>query len=223
MYFDEDLLTPPPLSPRGYLTYRGIMESPPEHWGQCGDLYLWDQLRDFLGNDSVPEESEELRNRIAWAFENYTGKSIDSCGDVALSKYVTKNSDCAIVVSPEFWRETAIPLLIERSQQHFSMGKIDISGIYGSIRDHIRVTRTALGITIKVLTIDWDEPHTPVGKWITLKELPLDCKIEVEYAKVLRSKHFGFCDYCFTYNNTGHMFEKRMCQSCASRHLGVVY
>lgn len=223
MYFDEDLLTPSPLSARGYLTYCGLMESPPEHWEECGDLYLWEKLRDFLGSRSVPEESEELRNCVAWAFENYTGKSIDSCSDVALSKYVTQNSDSAITVSTEFWRETVIPLLIERSKQHFSRGRIDISGIYGEIRDQIRVIRTDDSIVIKVLTIKWSGPHTPISEWITFKELPLDCKIEVEYAKVLRSKYFKFCDYCFTYNNAGHMFEKRMCQGCASRHRGVVY
>ncbi|GHA58293.1 hypothetical protein ACFFLZ_17235 [Photobacterium aphoticum] len=223
MCFDDDLLTPLPLSPKGYLTFAGLMKIQPETWQRNGDLYLWHALRDGIGYRAVPKDSNEIRTLISGEFERFTGKSIDACGDVALSHYVTNNSDSDIVVNPEFWRETVITSLIQSSEAHFLRGNIDLSGIYDSVRDDIRITRTETGITIEVSVINWDGPHTPVGQWILVKELPLDCKIEAEYAKVLRSKYFKFCDYCCTYNNVGHMFDKRMCQGCASHHLGVVY
>lgn len=118
--FDEDLLTPPPLSPKGYLTFAGLMKTQPETcWQRNGDLYLWHALRDGIGYRAVPKDSTEIRALISGEFERFTGKSIDACGDVALSHYVTNNSDSDIVVNPEFWRETVIPLLIQRSEAIF--------------------------------------------------------------------------------------------------------
>ncbi|GAL03820.1 hypothetical protein JCM19237_6714 [Photobacterium aphoticum] len=62
MCFDEDLLTPPPLSPKGYLTFAGLMKTQPETcWQRNGDLYLWHALRDGIGYRAVPKDSTEIR------------------------------------------------------------------------------------------------------------------------------------------------------------------
>lgn len=212
-----------PLQLSGDLTFADLMKTPPKSWQRSGDLYLWEFLRDRIGYQSVPEGASEIRDFMSGEFERTTQKSIDSCGDVALSHHVTKNSDNTIVVNPEFWRDTVFPLLIERSKEQCLEGNVNLSRIYVSVQDYIRIRRTDTYVTIEVEKIEWDGPHTPVSQWVLVKELPLDCKIEAELAKVLRSRHFGFCDYCLTYNNAGHMHDKRLCQSCASAYFGVRY
>lgn len=113
------------------------------------------------------------------------------------------------------------PLLIERSKGQCLKGNVNLSCMYGDLQGYLRLRRTNTCVTIEVEKVEWKGSHTPVGQWVLVKELPLDCKIEAELVKVLRGRYFGFCYCCLTYNTADHMHEKKLCQSCASTYFGV--
>lgn len=209
------------------MNFKELMQSRPKQWGLRGDPYLWDEIRQHLANVRVPINQDTLTQIIQQAFEDITGQPINNGSNIFIERY-SQGGISSGRVSSHFWNNKAIPFLIqnnEKKQQNniFLNSNIDISSMYEVLKDYVRINKEDNTIKIEVLSIHWDGPHTPISNWTLYKELPLDCKLNIEINAVLRSKHFGYCESCNSYNAVGHMHTKKMCQCCASQHLGLVY
>jgi hypothetical protein len=83
------------------------------------------------------------------------------------------------------------------------------------------------GIALRVRTISWPEPHNPTSSWRTLLRLPktaTPAEIDAARQELLNNpKFFRICTMCHERNPCGWMHDKTICQSCAEKHLGVVY
>lgn len=209
------------------MKFNELMRTRPAQWGLRGDPYLWDEIRQYLKNVEVPANNNELVQILELAFEELVGQSIEGLDDILVERYCYGGMSSG-KVSTSFWRDIAIPLLVEKHQDKKRENRhrntcVDLTDMYAVVEDSIRVSKGYDSITIEVLTISWEGPHTPISDWVVYKELPLDCKLNIEIHTLLRSKYFGYCESCNSYSLEGHMYDKKMCQGCASHHLGVVY
>ena len=85
----------------------------PEQWGLRGDPHLWREMADSFNKISLPSSSAELECIVRGAFEKLTGCSIDSTELINLDKYDHGGMSSG-GISTNFWRESAIPLLVSR-------------------------------------------------------------------------------------------------------------
>ena len=91
----------------------------------------------------------------------------------------------------------------------------------------IKIARLDSSIEIRVAQVIWTEPHTPMTEWKLVKTLDQDvsddevCQAEEELLNDI--KYFQTCKRCNELNPDGWMHSKDMCQSCAEKHLGIVY
>jgi hypothetical protein len=88
-------------------------------------------------------------------------------------------------------------------------------------------------VSVGIFTVRWDGPHTPVvyREWLATlhwKNLPASELTAmllqlISKASELRRARYRKCDRCAELNPPEWMHDKKTCQSCAERHLGVVY
>ena len=90
-----------------------IFEKCPEQWGLRGDPYLWDDLKTHLLETTTSFSEESFRSEIYSMFEKFTGRKIDSKEYIHVEKYRHGGMSSGMI-DPEFWLNTAIPLLVER-------------------------------------------------------------------------------------------------------------
>lgn len=86
--------------------------TPPETWGLRGDSHLWNEmggLCDLHAGASLGEMQAHLRG----LFAGLTGSSIEADDPVKVDRYPLDGMSGGFV-SPAFWREKAIPLLVRR-------------------------------------------------------------------------------------------------------------
>jgi hypothetical protein len=89
-----------------------FVEAPP-HWGMRGDPYLWDELKGTLSDVALPSTSAGLSQLIGSAFESSTGHAMDERGYFVIERFAHGGMSSG-GISTEFWRDTAMPLLLER-------------------------------------------------------------------------------------------------------------
>jgi len=90
-----------------------IFEKLPKQWGLRGDPYLWDDLKEYFSHSTIPFSEESFRNEIYSMFENFTGSKIESKEYIHIQRY-SHGGMSSGMIDPEFWLNTALPLLIER-------------------------------------------------------------------------------------------------------------
>lgn len=80
---------------------------------------------------------------------------------------------------------------------------------------------------IEVNVIQWEGPYTPLCDWRVFRswdKQPSEKSIRrAKSAALKQSRFFRRCKMCDELNNAGHMHDKEVCQSCAERHLNVLY
>lgn len=88
----------------------------PTSWGLRGDPVLWQQLRDMLMARPLPADVAILHLHLDRCFADLTGQRIDTAnGPVVGDKFRRPDGGMSNgQISPEFWRETAIPLIERR-------------------------------------------------------------------------------------------------------------
>ncbi|RLD84056.1 MAG: hypothetical protein DRJ07_05595 [Bacteroidetes bacterium] len=95
------------------------------------------------------------------------------------------------------------------------------------LKNYIRVKRSLKKIELEVCCVSWEGPHEPVFKWNVTKKLSSDAQgHEVEAAIENLAKdpnYFLKCMDCNKIHLVGHMYDKKICQGCASSHHGIVY
>lgn len=89
-----------------------------------------------------------------------------------------------------------------------------------------RCEATGDGWRLEVAKVVW-EGHTPDLEWSTFRQWNTRPSkrelVEARDAALGDPRYFRTCTRCHKRNNTGHMHDDQTCQSCAERHLGVVY
>lgn len=90
-----------------------LFDEEPRQWGLRGDPFLWRKMRQHLLTKALPSDRKAVADAVAEAFERLTGKPI-TCGvDFYLEEFAHGGMSSG-GISPEFWRDTAIPLLERR-------------------------------------------------------------------------------------------------------------
>ena len=102
---------------------------------------------------------------------------------------------------------------------------------YGDFRDEqgLVVILTPDAIELRLPTIEWLGPHTPVSSsqlwkrvnWNKSKKLNLSKLIASAWAA--QKQTFGECQYCGKRQPCGWMFKQDVCDSCAEKHLGIIH
>jgi hypothetical protein len=87
----------------------------PWQWGLRGDPHLWQELAGHFAQTPLPSSPEQLEQLLTQAFETLTGHPISTEKHIPVERF-PRGGMSGGLVSPEFWRETAVPLLLTRFQ-----------------------------------------------------------------------------------------------------------
>ncbi len=90
-----------------------LFEKEPEQWGLRGDPYLWKEMYDFFFSIPLPESESALVLEIQTTFFKLTGKKI-TAQEHFFVEHFAHGGISSGYISPEFWREWALPHLISR-------------------------------------------------------------------------------------------------------------
>jgi hypothetical protein len=85
----------------------------PEQWGLRGDPYLWREMATKLERTDVPATADELKQIIRATYESSTGRVLE-VGDGFIVERFSRGGMSSGGISPEFWIEKALPLLLGR-------------------------------------------------------------------------------------------------------------
>lgn len=87
----------------------------PYQWGLRGDPYLWNELCHVVGAQARPADPAAFRRLLVSWIERLTGSDLtaESANEVRVRRYPTQGMSGGWV-STSFWRDTGLPLLVER-------------------------------------------------------------------------------------------------------------
>lgn len=89
----------------------------PWQWGLRGDPYLWQELETQLGEMPLPDTAEAFARLLSTTFESLVGMPLTSTEHHHYLERYSHGGMSSGLISFKFWRETAVPLLIERYLQ----------------------------------------------------------------------------------------------------------
>jgi hypothetical protein len=92
-----------------------LFEEEPEQWGLRGDPFLWAAMRSHFETMECPATPKELVHLIERAYATLTGHSLHEREMFFVPEF-SHGGMSSGHVSPEFWTETALPLLLSRQQ-----------------------------------------------------------------------------------------------------------
>lgn len=98
-------------------TLNHIFDKHPDQWGLRGDPSLWAELQAHYKISEMPDSVSEFRSQLEILIQQLTGCDLDSDESVHVPRYDSGGMSSGHV-SPEFWREIAIPLLCEQFEKH---------------------------------------------------------------------------------------------------------
>jgi hypothetical protein len=90
-----------------------LFDEEPQQWGLRGDPYLWREMRQYFKRSPLPSSEEILVDRISEAFYMLTGHQYSETRQFYVEKYARGGMSSGDI-SPEFWQESAIRILIDR-------------------------------------------------------------------------------------------------------------
>lgn len=91
-----------------------IMEPTPDRWGLRGDPFFWEELRQHFDKIPMPYDEWNLKLDIYRLFSQVTnGEWLSKAGYVFVAKYAHGGMSSGKLCG-DFWRDEAIPLLMER-------------------------------------------------------------------------------------------------------------
>lgn len=90
-----------------------LFREEPLYWGLRGDPYLWREMAEHLADAPWPASEAELTQLLARLFEQLAGVGLDHPTHVHLPRHAHGGMSSGMI-SSQFWRERAIPLLVER-------------------------------------------------------------------------------------------------------------
>ena len=99
------------MSKRG--TIAELFEPEPSQWGLRGDPYLWQALAERFQLTPLPDSQAALSELLRHAFSELTGKPMSTAEPFHVERFAHGGMSSGLIL-PEFWRETAVPLLCAR-------------------------------------------------------------------------------------------------------------
>jgi hypothetical protein len=109
--------------------YLKIFEEEPDTWGLRGDPFLWREMAQTLAeNLPFPRTGDDFRAWIGMAFRKLVGKALSGDEAIYVERYAQGGMSSGYI-SPQFWRETAIPLLLSRYAELPLQTKADWDGL----------------------------------------------------------------------------------------------
>lgn len=88
-------------------------------WGLRGDPYLWDDLARVFNQVPIPHSAETLSAMLEAAFFTLTAQPFQTMdGPFGVERYAHGGMSSG-GISPEFWRDKAFPLILERFRTRF--------------------------------------------------------------------------------------------------------
>ena len=94
-------------------TISKLFENEPAHWGLRGDPLLWEEMKAKLDPLIMPATPAELERILLSAFMELTERTWDNRDPIFVARYDHGGMSSGMVC-PEFWRDTAIPLVVSR-------------------------------------------------------------------------------------------------------------
>ena len=95
------------------------------------------------------------------------------------------------------------------------------------IADFTRIVSVNGEVYLQVAVVEWEGSHTPTLVWKTIrrwKRPPTPERLAAAQHKALMAhRNFRVCQRCGERKNVGQMHGHEVCQTCAEKHLGVVY
>ncbi|MGG2756551.1 hypothetical protein [Pseudomonas aeruginosa] len=96
-----------------------LFEQEPSRWSGRGDPYLWQEMAGQLADASWPASAAALEHLLGETFERLSGHPLEYDALIYLARHAHGGMSSGMV-SPEFWRETAIPELLDRYRRRRS-------------------------------------------------------------------------------------------------------
>ena len=93
------------------------MFAEPEQWGLRGDPSLWCELRQRFIDNGVPNSIEQFDDSLRFLFQELVGAALGTGKEIVFVDRYDTGGMSSGHVSPEWWREVAVPLLRERFLQ----------------------------------------------------------------------------------------------------------
>ena len=90
-----------------------IFNKKPSQWGLRGDPYLWEEMKTLLANTEMPPTPEELKKLIEQTYEAITSQSINCEKNLYIEKFAHGGMSNGSI-SPNFWKNNGIPILVAR-------------------------------------------------------------------------------------------------------------
>ena len=95
-----------------------IFTPEPDRWGLRGDPFLWHLLEERYQAVELPYPSKVLHEEILHTIADLTGELPEPGKDYYVEQFAKTYVGMSTGwISGDFWRTTAIPLLIERLEQ----------------------------------------------------------------------------------------------------------
>lgn len=94
-------------------TIADLLSPEPPQWGLRGDPHLWRELRESLASTPLPATEDELLALLEATYFQLVGAPISATAPTFVAR-LSHGGMSSGYVSPEFWRERAIPLLLAR-------------------------------------------------------------------------------------------------------------
>ncbi|MBK5965757.1 hypothetical protein CCR95_17145 [Thiocystis minor] len=95
------------------------------------------------------------------------------------------------------------------------------------VAEFMRLTEMDGKTVLEVGVVEWSGPHEPELVWKRFHRWttwPTAERLAVAQRKALETvRFFRICSICNERQNAGHMMDRETCQSCAEKHLGVVF
>ncbi|WP_394552534.1 O-acetyl-ADP-ribose deacetylase [Agromyces sp. MMS24-JH15] len=101
--------------PTGAGTVGSLFDRDVAQWGLRGDPYVWRALRARFADTPLPTDWFSLRSLLTRAVEEVIGTPLTSAADaVYLPEFDPGHGMSAGAVSPAWWAQTGIPILLDR-------------------------------------------------------------------------------------------------------------
>lgn len=94
-------------------TISDLFQQKPGQWGLRGDPFLWQEMANQFTQTPLPQTAEQLEHLLTETFQALTGQPITAEKFIPVERF-PRGGMSGGMVSPEFWRETAVPLLLKR-------------------------------------------------------------------------------------------------------------
>jgi molybdenum cofactor cytidylyltransferase len=94
-------------------TIATLFRKSPSQWGLRGDPHLWQAMQTHFAQTPLPDNAEQLVRLIETAFTQLTGQELTVDTHFFVEQFSHGGMSSGLV-SPKFWRETAVPLLQAR-------------------------------------------------------------------------------------------------------------